>query len=401
LVRLSGLGRVTESLGQESCELFLAEFEDRLQRTIRPVDKLVAVATDKYAIHLSGVHDRNHIELAVAKLLREFDPPAEIVGERVFFEVNAGFVVPDGEPASSKQRLRQAETALRLAMTSGRSAVVVEPSELTPDQADPKLLPRVEQAIEQGEFQLHYQCKVDAGFMNVIGAEGLVRWHDQAERKVVMPNVFIEQVERSDLIKPLTEHLLRSAISRCATWSEPQSVAVNVPPSLFNSPDVVAVVGDALSCYDLDAQRLVIEVTERGEMPAHAFVQLEALRDTGVKIAIDDFGTGHCSLSYFRDLPADQVKIDGSFVRAMSTSAKDRAIVRGCIDLAHYCDLSVVAEGVEDEQTAEQLREFGCDVLQGYWFGKPMLVDEYEREHLAGMSRMDGEEDHFSSLLAP
>ena len=276
---------------------------------------------------------------------------------------------------------------------------MMDAEELKIDREDPTLLPRIEQAIEQGEFHLYYQCKVDASFRRVVGAEGLVRWHDQVKEQVIAPGVFIEQVEQSGLIQPLTVQLLRSGISRCAAWPEPQSVAVNVSPKLFESSEIVGVVSDALDFYSLEPGRLILEVTERGELPTSAFEHLEALRAVGAKIAIDDFGTGTCSLSYFRDLPADQIKIDGSFVKTMLTSAKDLAIVRGCIDLAHYCDMEVVAEGVEDEATADQLRDYGCDLLQGYAFGKPQIAQDYEAEHLPGKRGADAEEDHFSSLI--
>ena len=118
-----------------------------------------------------------------------------------------------------------------------------------------------------------------------------------------------------------------------------------------------------------------------------------------MKISIDDFGTGQCSLTYFRDLPADQIKIDQSFVQAMENSKKDKAIVRGIIDLAHHCEIEVVAEGVESERVADELAEMGCDVLQGYWFGQPIAAEEFEREFMGDFGAADVEPDLFSNLL--
>lgn len=397
IVRLSGLGGLMRSIGEASCELYMLQFEKRLEQVVRPGDKLIKLAVDKYCLLLHGVNERNLVDLAAAKLERELDRPVEIVGERLFFKINVGFAVPDGKVQSNRELFQTAESALKFAITTNQSCVVVEPGELTEKRPDPYLLPRLEQALELGEFVLYYQAKIGAAYQSVVGAEGLVRWHDSIKKEVVPPGVFIETIENSDLIKPLTETLIRSGVARCATWSNPLSVSINVPPTLLDTADVVAVANDALDFYGLSASRLILEITERGELPPHALAQLEALREIGVKISIDDFGTGQCSLSYFRDLPADEVKIDLSFVRAMRTSHKDKSIVRGCIDLAHHCGIQVVAEGVEDEATALELKRMGCDTLQGYWFGRPLNVTEFEQAHLSGQSEVE-EEDHYSRL---
>ena len=175
-------------------------------------------------------------------------------------------------------------------------------------------------------------------------------------------------------------------------------MAVNLAPSFLKSHQSVDVIRDTLDVYGLAPERFIVELTERGNLPESAFAQLAAIRDLGAKIAIDDFGTGQCSLSYFRDLPADQVKIDQQFVKAMMTSKKDLAIVRGCIDLAHYCDMTAVAEGVEDERCAQALTEMGCDVLQGYWIGKPTPDKEYEEAFLRGLAGNE-DTDLFSEFL--
>ena len=196
-----------------------------------------------------------------------------------------------------------------------------------------------------------------------------------------MPGEFIPVVERSELIEPLSWFALKSAIAQCRDWPEPLSVAVNIAPSLLNNDEIVRVTSDALAIFALAPHRLTLEVTETGfmEQPEVAFGVLGELRELGVRIAIDDFGTGYSSLSYFRDLPADELKIDRSFVANMARSRGDADIVKAIIDLAHNFSLKVVAEGVEDEQTARALCDLGCDCLQGYWFAKPMPAREYSK----------------------
>ncbi len=400
LVKLCGLGSIIETLGQETADLYLEEFVSRLRAFARSSDRLIELSQDKYCLVLTGVTDRSHVELAAAKLERMFEAPADIIGERLDFELTAGFVVPGDRLVTPKLMLGAAETALRLAEREQSTCAILSAEELdNTERPDPGLLPKVERAIERGEFTLFYQPKVDCKYGQIVGAEGLVRWLDSTTNKIVPPFRFIEAVEGSNLIKPLTEQLVKLAVSRCTRWVAPLGVAVNVPPSLLQTGDLIEIVADVLALQRLAPERLTLELTERGEFDRSAIARLEEIRALGVRVAIDDFGTGVCSLSYFRDLPADQIKIDQSFVKAMRESAKDRAIVECCINLAQGCGMEVVAEGIEDEQTAEDLKGMGCDVLQGYWFGKPMHAEEFTRHHLNGLEAGAEEVDLASDLL--
>ena len=398
LIALAGVARVKAQLGHTSTELFYEAFAERVQSIARPMDQVIKLSKEKFCLVLKGVDSREHVDLAAAKIRRTFEGHVTILDRQVSFDVSAGLVIPEHSHSPTSQLLSQAELALHLATSQAQTTVILDLNDDPEEVSELSQLPRLEQALAQGEFRLHYQVKVSTPFHRVVGAEALVRWHD-AEKKVIRsPADFITSMENSRLIIPLTEHLLRMAISRCIQWQAPLSVAVNIPPQALSTDQLVHVVGDVLSFYNLSPERLVLEVTERGELPDSCVDILGALRDLGCIIAVDDFGTGQCSLQYFRDLPADQIKIDRSFIAAMDQSEKDLAIVRGCIDLAHYCGMEVVGEGVENERTAEQLAEMGCDLLQGYFFGKPVDADTFSTEHLRGLS-VDDEADLFSSLL--
>ena len=398
LVKLSGLGRLGNVLGPESSKLYLEEFLGRLKGMLRENDRLLKLSANKYCLVLRGVRSRHLVELAAAKLQRTFEPPAEIVGSQVHFRVFAGFAVPGEGVTDSGTLVRRAEAALSEAQVQDRPYAIFDPEAEPATGHDPALIARLRQALDRGEFALYYQPKYSAAYRTIVGAEGLVRWIDADEERVRGPFEFIEAAEKDPLIETLTEHLVRMAIARCNRWDPNIGVAVNVTPRLLERPHFVQVVQDALDLHGFAAPRLTIEVTERGNLSQNAFAQLEALRELGLVISIDDFGTGQCSLSYFRNLPADQIKIDMTFVQAMRTSRRDMAIVRACIELAHSCDMQVVAEGVEDEQTADLLTEMGCDILQGYWFSKPMDGDAFEERLLAGLFRAD-EADQHSDLL--
>ncbi len=338
------------------------------------------------------------LELAAAKIQRVFHSPVDCIGTLLPYDVNAGFVIPNDRHTSSREMMQLAEGALRLAISTNESFVIVEPGEDAQEKPDPSLVPKIEQAVERGEFVLFYQPKISAAYGTVIGAEGLVRWLDPRKKKVIPPGLFIEAAEQSAVIVPLTEFLIRSAVSTCSEWDESVGIAINVPPKLLEKDTLLSVVSDALDFYAISPGRLTLEITERGELPSSAFQYLEGMREMGVKIAIDDFGTGQCSLMYFRDLPADEVKIDQAFVSRMRSSKKDRAIVEGIIQLSHLCEMTVVAEGIEDEKTAALLTELKCDTLQGYHYGKPVDGETFAEKHLNKLQSPESG-GYFSRLL--
>ena len=209
-----------------------------------------------------------------------------------------------------------------------------------------------------------------------------MRWHTSGGQ-VITPDRFIEVAERNEVIKPMTRWAIKSAVGRLARWPEELSIAVNVSPKLLLGDDIPAVVRDALEIYGVRAQRLNLEVTESIMVDNQEVMldQLARLREIGVKISIDDFGTGFSSLAYFRDLPVDEIKIDKSFVLRMLESEKDMAIVKAVIDLAHNFSMKVVAEGVETKEIAEHLADLRCDVLQGYFFDKPLTAEQFVQHY--------------------
>jgi len=196
----------------------------------------------------------------------------------------------------------------------------------------------------------------------------------------VGPDQFIDVAESHDIIAPITWWVVKSAVARLARWPKELGIAVNVAPNLLLDNAILAVVRDSLDIHGVDPKRLTLEVTERVMVDDQHIMlqQLGRLRELGVKISLDDFGTGFSSLSYFRDLPVDEIKIDKGFVLHMLDSGKDHAIVKAVIDLAHNFSMRVVAEGVESLDIAKRLSELGCDVLQGYVFDKPLQVEAFE-----------------------
>lgn len=379
LVEIDNHNEVFAALGQASLEIFLDEFAERVSRFARDGDELIKVQPNKYCVLLNGLTESVQIELAGAKLARLFEAPITIVDEEFKASVHTAFVPPVAKQnGNNRRRLQIAESALIEARTHNRPYVIRDQSS---DLAcvDVRRPREIELAFERGEFVMYYQPLVHAGYRSITGAEALMRWHHP--EGVRAPGEFIPYLERSAILNSLTWFTLKSSMAQAADWPNAPSISVNLSPLLILDPDLIPNVSDALSLFDFPADRLVIEITEDAmiENPERTKNVLQELRSLGIQIALDDFGIGYSSLASFRELPVDKLKIDRSFVSNLLTHPRDKNIVKAIIDLAHAVEMKVVAEGVEDEPTASLLQEMGADLLQGYYFGKPMQAADLEK----------------------
>ena len=377
LVELTNADDVAAELGASSEEFYIEEFEHRVRQLARRQDEVMKVRSTKYCLLLRGVCDRQQIELAGAKLGRLFESNFQVLDEEIKPRVHAAFVPPNGAVAELKKRLQIAEAGLREAREEKRSWVIRDALVERQIEQTYRREREVERAFSDGEFVMYFQTKVHAGYRNVIGAEALMRWHSPTQG-VRLPGDFIPYISELELQEQFTWFALKAALSSARTWPEGIGVAVNVPAPVLLEPALLDVVRDALAIFDFTPGELTLEITEEAMIndPERAIVNLDSLRALGIRIAIDDFGTGYSSLAYFRNLPVDELKIDRTFVSHMLTERRDRDIVKAIIDLAHNFSMRVVAEGVEDAATADELQRLGCDVLQGFYFSKPVPAEE-------------------------
>jgi EAL domain-containing protein (putative c-di-GMP-specific phosphodiesterase class I) len=277
--------------------------------------------------------------------------------------------------------LKRADVAMYAAKQTGRAVVVYDPAQDTASPNRLALVAALRQAVVNDRLDVHVQPKVSIDTGAVIGAEALVRWRDD-ERGAVPPDEFIPVAERSGLIRPLTEIVLRRSLQACADWQRVApgvGVAVNLSARSLRDPSLVDDVASMLRAFGVPGHLLTIEITESSVMadPASTLELLHRLRALSVQLSIDDFGTGYSSLSYLRRLPVQEVKIDKSFVWEMDQNAEDAAIVRSIVELGHTLDMHVVAEGIERASVFQLLREFGCDLGQGYLVSKPMPAGDF------------------------
>ena len=373
LLDLDRFAEVNEALGHVAGDQLLQEVARRLSTLCGPDDVAARIGADQFAL-LVGFRTREEIIAlagAVGSVLHE---PVEVEGVALAAVASIGIVVLGQHGDDPVTLLRRAEIALHHAKAGQAQWTLYDPTidRSTADRL--AMADELRRAIEDGELELHYQPKLDLATGAIVGAEGLIRWMHPT-RGIVPPDEFVPLAERTGLIAGLTAVALDQALTTArelvaAGYHLRLAVnlsALNLVDDLL--PDRVA---RALDEHDVSPGLLTLEITE-GSMMAdaeRAIAVLRRLRAMGVELSIDDFGTGYSSLAYLRRLPVGELKIDRSFVLAMST--EDDTIVRSTIDLGHNLGLRVVAEGVEDDATAAHLAALGCDLAQGYGIARPM-----------------------------
>ncbi|MCZ6659509.1 MAG: EAL domain-containing protein [Gammaproteobacteria bacterium] len=380
LVEMDDFRRMSASLGLETAELLVGAFHERVRGFLRTCDQHIVISDERCGVILSEIQNMEQLDLAAAKLFRQFEAPIEVIDRSFKVTLFAAFVVPTKARTGAAQLLDEGERGLFEARSTNNRYTVVKLDKKNVDVVDDwQAQQEVEEAFERGEFHLYFQPKVHAVYRSTVGAEALLRWASP-QRGLTLPGFFMPDIERSAIIKPVTWYCIRSAAATCRHWPKHVSVAINVAPNVLVDDEIVQVLQDTLGLYELAGERLTIEVTENAMMedPLRCFDILRSIRSLSVKVSIDDFGTGYSSLAYFRNLPADELKIDRSFVAAMHNSPQDASLIKSIVDIARNFGLQVVAEGIEDETTADALKDLGCDVLQGLLFGEPCAGRDFD-----------------------
>ncbi len=369
LFDLDRFKEVNDTLGHHVGDQLLEVVAARLLAASRPGDTVARLGGDEFAVLLPGT-DRPTAEATARRLLAEVCAPLALEGLLVDVGASVGVAVAPEDGSDLDVLLQHADVAMYLAKDSGGG---VESYDAARDRNSTDrlvMLGELRRAIAGGELEVHYQPKADLETGRVDGVEALVRWR-HPERGLVAPDEFIPLAESSGLIEQLTAHVLDTAVGQLATWQAaglPLSVAVNVSVRDLSGGRLTAAVATALARHRVPAASLLLEVTE-GSLFAESHRAAATLRQLdvlGVTLSLDDFGTGYASLGHLRRLPVREIKVDRSFVSRMVTDRRDHAIVRSVIDLAAGLGMRVVAEGVEDQQTWDLLRELGCHSAQGW-----------------------------------
>ncbi|MFI2675084.1 putative bifunctional diguanylate cyclase/phosphodiesterase [Streptomyces rimosus] len=379
LIDLDRFRSVNDTLGHLAGDRLLLQIADRLRHALPRGAEAARLGGDEFAVLLPTADSLTSAQRVARNLVAALGSPLDLDGLTLVLEASAGVAVFPDHALDAEGLLRRADVAMYQAKRD-RSGVEVYEAKRdgnTPDRLG--LLGDLRRALDAGDVELHYQPKV--GFDgHVAGLEALVRWV-HPERGRVPPDEFIAIAESSGLMPRLTEYVLETALAQVARWRASGlevPVAVNVSPRDVHTPGFAGAVAARLARHQVPPGSLQLEITEHVllEDPQRAADTLAGLTGHGVKMSLDDFGTGYSSLVHLRRLPVSELKIDRSFVARLAVDNEDAEIVRCTLDLAHSLGLLVVAEGVEDDETWERLRDLGCDAVQGWLVAAAMPPDE-------------------------
>jgi diguanylate cyclase (GGDEF)-like protein len=390
LIDLDRFRSVNDTLGHLAGDRLLLQIADRLRLALPRGAEAARLGGDEFAVLLPVADSTTSATRVARGLVAALSSPLDLDGLTLVLEASAGVAVFPDHALDAEGLLRRADVAMYQAKRD-RTGVEVYESKRdsnTPDRLG--LLGDLRRALDAHEVQLHYQPKVRFDGQ-VAGLEALVRWV-HPERGKVPPDEFIAIAESSGLMPHLTEYVLDTALGQVAEWRAQGlrvPVAVNVSPRDVHTPGFAGSVAARLARHGVPAGALQLEITEHVllEDPQRAADTLAALTGHGVKMSLDDFGTGYSSLVHLRRLPVSELKIDRSFVGRLAVDTEDAEIVRCTVDLAHSLGLLVVAEGVEDDETWERLRDLGCDAVQGWLVAAAMPPEETTAWLLARGSR--------------
>ncbi|MFJ4407521.1 putative bifunctional diguanylate cyclase/phosphodiesterase [Streptomyces sp. NPDC088910] len=379
LIDLDKFRSVNDTLGHLAGDRLLLQVADRLRLALPRGAEAARLGGDEFAVLLPICDSPTRAQRVARALALALGSPISLDGLTLVLEASAGVAVFPDHAVDAEGLLRRADVAMYQAKLD-RSGVEVYEAKRdgnTPDRLG--LLGDLRRALDAGDVQLHYQPKVRFDGQ-VAGLEALVRW-EHPERGRVNPEEFITMAETSGLMPQLTEYVLDTALAQVARWRRmglEVPVAVNVSPRDVHSPGFAGAVAARLARHQVPPGSLQLEITEHVllEDPQRAADTLNGLTGHGVKMSLDDFGTGYSSLVHLRRLPVSELKIDRSFVARLVIDNEDAEIVRCTIDLAHSLGLLVVAEGVEDDETWERLRDLRCDAVQGWLVAAAMPPEE-------------------------
>ncbi len=402
---------INDTRGHETGDKLLQEVARRVRACVRDSDVVIRMGGDEFVIVLRNVKTFEEISLGAGRIVATLNKPILVDGHPLQTTASVGVSIFPRDGANMMDLLKHSDTAMYQAKDRGRNNVQIFSAIM-----NRKLEHRVavetslREALRLKQLDVHYQPFVNLRSRKIVGLEALVRWRHPVEG-MIPPDRFIPIAEETGLVVPIGNFVLHRTLQNMSAWKRAGvplvPVSLNVSPAQLQRGELRSMIATLLATYDLPAELLQLELTERavfdlsvpqaGENRRDSIAQV---RDLGVKIAIDDFGTGYSSLSYLKHWQVDSLKIDKSFVRDLATDSSDLAIVSAIIAIAKHLRIEVVGEGIEGYQQAEILRNLGCHLGQGYLFARPVAADACVALLAPQQAAARNEEDEIDMLAA-
>lgn len=383
---------INDTFGHKACNEMLSLIARRLQALARERDVVARISGDRFAVALLALPGEQEAETVARRLLQSLRTPLQIGEHRVHLSMSIGVALFPCDGSNAETLLKHADCALSRAKMTGRNTIEFYDHDLNlSSRKRLSIESALHQALDKGEFHLHYQPQVELSSARLVGAEALLRWQSPLLGEV-SPETFIPLAEENGLIHKIGAWVLQEACRQGRAWQDegyaPIRIAVNLSSHQLKKDDFVDTLRRILKATRFDPRWLELEITETAIMAnsEQSIHQLRALKSLGVHLSVDDFGTGYSSLSYLKRFPLDKLKIDRSFVRDIPGGPNDRAITEAILAMAHRLGLKVIAEGIETESQRRFLQANNCIKGQGYLFGAPVCGAEFVR-HFAAAAR--------------
>ncbi|KGE18922.1 putative bifunctional diguanylate cyclase/phosphodiesterase [Paenibacillus wynnii] len=386
IMNINHFKNINDSLGHFAGDRMLQTVSERINSEARRNEELFSMGADEFAFLMT---ERSSLEGSMTRareLLRLFELPIELESGEYHISLSLGMSVFPGDGETAEQLIQNADTAVHNAKDQGVEIRRYVPAMQMKAKERLKLENDMRRALERNEFYLVYQPQVHLDTEEIVGMEALLRW-DHPKRGLISPSEFIPIAEESGLIVSIGEWVLKTACLQNKMWQnagyQPICVSINLSMRQFLQPNLAGKIGAILSDIGLEACYVDLEITESMTLDKETtFDQLKRLKELGVFISIDDFGTGYSSLHYLKNMPIDRLKIDRSFVQEVMEDSNDAAIVSTITSMAHHLKLKVTAEGVENKDQLQFLRQQRCHDAQGFLFSKPIRALEFEKSFL-------------------
>jgi len=374
----SRISQINSKFGIECGDSILKMVAERLEKAVGTDGLVGRLKGDNFIVILKK-HGKIEVKESVIQIIGKLEEPYVVKNNTldVLFSAGVAEYPKNGKDADSL--IKRSSIALQKGRSNNKSVGFFEEEDEIKMADGMKIFRGLRQAMGENELVLHYQPKVDLSSGKVVGAEALIRWNGE---NGYPPGIFIPIAEETGLIREITLWVIYAVADQCREWNKKGlniKVAINISAKNLHDPRLVQTIEWACHDYDLEPEQFMLEVTESAIMgsPKEAIETLNLLSSKGFTISLDDFGTGYSSLAYLKNIPASELKLDRSFVKDICIEERDALLVKFVINLAKEMNISTVSEGVETKDVLEMVRGYGCDKVQGYYFSKPLPVNEF------------------------
>lgn len=377
MIDLHGFSLVNDMLGHQAGYQLLREVEERLIETAPDTCIIANIWGDKFLLAVPGITDVSQLAKLAGHILTSCGKPLRMEDHQLSLTVNVGIAVSPEDGAEAIVLMKKADMAVARSKAQGKNGYAFyKPNFVTHALNSLKLETKLRNALDNNEFYLEYQPRIQLSTGGIRSFEALIRWRDP-ELGIVGPGAFIPLAEMTGLIEDIGKWVLVTACRQAKAWRDKgfePGVSVNLSARQFYQPDLVDSILFILAETKLEPECLELEITESMIMRdvEQAIITLQELKASGIRISMDDFGTGHSSLTNLKRLPVDVLKIDKSFIQDVESSDESGTIIQVIIALGHVLKLTVTAEGVETWEQLSNVRKAGCDEVQGYYFSRPV-----------------------------